>query len=369
MRSPAAVLSVVSICLVAAVVAAAEGAEPATAERAVELYDAGRYAEAGEILERLEAEGKLDGGLIYRLYYCRRQANDPRATETLSRSIEPLEREAAGAKTLEPSFYLVNAYQNLGRRAEMLEAARNATRRVETGALDEPATGLERFRLGKLYADSDNPEQAERWFRSAIDSFDLAADASNAAYDRWASGYLADAAFAREDYVAAAQYYGRLVERGEPTTTGLDRLATARARAGLYQEAGKAWRQAELLDPANANRARYCYRLAEAAARLPGVSAAAPDGRLWTQLSADELTRTMQEQAAAVKAVHERIEAAKPLDQEERSRFRTELEQARPVFVAAALEFALQGHNIRETAFFGGYAPLIFHDRSWQVPP
>ena len=141
----------------------------------------------------------------------------------------------------------------------------------------------------------------------------------------------------------------------------------ARARAGLYREAGQAWRQAELLDPANANRARYCYRLAEAAARIDDLSAAAPDGRLWTQLTDDDLTAVMQEQAQAVRALREEIAAAEPIDEQDRLQFQARFDAIRPVFVASALEYALQGNSIREAAFFGGYAPLVFKDSEWQA--
>ena len=35
--------------------------------------------------------------------------------------------------------------------------------------------------------------------------------------------------------------------------------------------------------------------------------------------------------------------------------------------VAAGLEYVLQGYNLREAAFFGGYGPLIFHEREWKI--
>jgi len=31
------------------------------------------------------------------------------------------------------------------------------------------------------------------------------------------------------------------------------------------------------------------------------------------------------------------------------------------------MEYALQGNSIREAAFFGGYAPLVFKDREWRL--
>jgi tetratricopeptide (TPR) repeat protein len=345
---------------------AQDTSEP-TAAQAIELYDAGRYAEAGRLLELMDARGELDGSLLYRLYYCQQHANDPRSGETLARSIAPLERDAAAADDLEAAFYLINAYSSLGRREEARTMARQVTQRIESGAVLEPASGTEQFRLGKLYADGENVEQAERWFAAALESFTAEEGSEHEAYVKWAVSYMADASYDREDFVAAEQYYGRLIDLQQPTMAGLDRLAVVRARAGLYAAAGKTWRRAELLDPANANRARYCYRLAETAETLDSLSAAAPDGRLWTQLNREDLEQTLQEQFQAVRAVGEQIETAQPLSEEDRQRFQATFDTIRPIFVAAGLEYAIQGHSIREAAFFGGYAPLIFKESAWQA--
>ena len=51
----------------------------------------------------------------------------------------------------------------------------------------------------------------------------------------------------------------------------------------------------------------------------------------------------------------------------DRASARDELAKIKAVFVAVALEYAYQGHPIRETAFQGGYAPLIFHASRWEA--
>jgi tetratricopeptide (TPR) repeat protein len=365
-----AAIAVVCVLAVAPLFVARAAGEGKTAADAVELYDAGQYAEAGRILTALDAEGKLDGSLLYRLYYCQRYANDPKSRETLERAIEPLEREAASSETLEPPFYLVNAYTNLDRPDDAVRAARAAVGRVESGAIDEPTDGLEQFRLGKLYVDAGKADAGEKWFAAALDSMTSEGQdvTKQAAYIAWAAGYLADAAFEREDYIAAADYYTKLFEAREPTMEGLDRLAVARARAGLYREAGQAWRRAELLDPANANEPRYRYRLVEAAGRMKNLSAVAPDDRLWSQLTTEELEQTIKEQVDEVRRINEEAQAASPLDGEARMQYQKRLDEARSYFVPAAIEFALRGNNLREAAFFGGYAPLIFKDSAWRVP-
>jgi tetratricopeptide (TPR) repeat protein len=370
-RAAASVLGLLWLSTLA--LSLAHGAEetPAvepTPERAVELYDAGKYAEARVVLEQLDADGAADGKLLYRLFYCQRMAGDGKSVATLRRAVEKLEAESSTARDLESTFYLVNGYSSLNRPADAQTAARAATTRIENGELDQPETGLEQFRLGKLYADQRQAEKAERWYRQAVESFTEEGQAMHVAYLKWAARYLADVTFQREDWSDAEQYLARLAELEEPTKADLDRLAVSRARIGLYREAGKSWRAAELMDPANANRARYCYRLAEAAAKLEGLSATAPDGRLWPELDKAELETIMKEQAEEARTIKQEAQDLSWTDKEERAALQSRLKRARPIFVAAALEYALQGNSIREAAFFGGYAPLVIKDSEWKLP-
>jgi len=344
------------------------GTPPVARERAIELYEGARYAEARELLEKLDGQQKLDGPLLYRLFFCQRAAGDAVATETLSRAIQRLEQDAASSSDLEAPFYLVNAYASLNRAADLERVAASATARIENGQLSPPATAMDRFRLGKLYADQGRSVEAERWYAEALDSFAAQGEGRSVAYVRWAAGYLAQANFDREDFVEAERYFSILLEAEEPTMGDLDRLAVIRSRLGMYVEAAQLWRRAELLAPAQANRARYCYRLVETAASLEDLSAAAPDGRLWTQLTKEQLEAILQQQVAEVQAVRQEAEESAPLDQEQRGRLQGRLDAVRPIFVGAALEYALQGYSIREAAFFGGYATLIFKAKEWQLP-
>jgi hypothetical protein len=54
-------------------------------------------------------------------------------------------------------------------------------------------------------------------------------------------------------------------------------------------------------------------------------------------------------------------------DDDLRAALQAELDAAHPVFVAAALEYTMRNLPIRETAFFGGFAPLIFHPNRWRL--
>ena len=61
--------------------------------------------------------------------------------------------------------------------------------------------------------------------------------------------------------------------------------------------------------------------------------------------------------------------ATKRLKKKRYKQLQDGIDEARPVFLGAALEYVLRGFPIRETAFFGGYAPLIFHSDKWRLPP
>jgi len=348
----------------------AHAADPTTATRAsaIEMYDTGRYAEAARALLEIDQAGQADGALLYRLFYCQRVAGDAAATGTLERARAALEQESARAPSLETSFYLANAYANLRRPADAQRTASEALRSIESGAQAEPTTSFGRFALGKLHADTDHPQEAARWYARALDASSGDGAALAPAYVRWASRYLGDRSFEASEWDTAERAYTRLVDAGESSVEVFDRLAVTRARLGLWREAGEAWRKAERLDPANADRARYCARIVDQAASLGSLSATGPDGRLWTGWSKAELETLLAQQAQVVRSARQAVTATPAPDAAQRATLQASLDAARAVFVAAALEYALAGHDIRETAFIGGYAPLVFHADEWVLP-
>jgi len=338
------------------------------ADRAIELYEAGSYRESRLLLEQLEAAGLVSGPLLYRLYYCQQATGAiPQARNTLEQARELLEAELESAADLEVPFYLVNAYQNLNRSADVRGVAERTTKRVEEGTIPDPVTGLDQFRLGKLYADLGRTEPATRWYTAAIESFRKAGDTTHGAYVRWASRYLAAPAYARGEFETAARYYRTALEDGGGTVEDFDRLAVTMVRLERYPEAADAWRRAEKLDRAGGDRARYCTQLAQMAGSLDGLPAGAPIGKAWADLTQVELETLMSETAASVR---EKVAAARTgpeIDEPRRKQINADLRLDKGVFVAAALEYAARGHGIREAAFFGGYAPLVFQKSAWKV--
>jgi len=339
-----------------------------TRDRAVKLYDAGRYAEARELLEELDTGGQADGTVLYRLYYCQRVANDPQARRTQERARVQLEKEVATAFNLEAAFYLANAYRNSGRLSDAGRVAAEATRKLEDHQLAEPTTPHEQFRVGKLYADQEKEVQASSWYLRALEGFSRGDTGVAKPYIRWAARYLADGAMARGNYKDAERFQSMVLADGEGSVEDYDALAMLRVRAGRYEQAAEAWRKAERLNPAAGDRPRYCAKLSMMAAELSRLPTQTPDGRAMDQLSKEELEQMLAENAARVREVTAEAKAAESLSPEERKVMETALAGIKPVFVAAALQYALGGHSIREAAFFGGYAPLIFRPAEWQIP-
>lgn len=350
--------------------AEAEPSPAALADEAARLYAEGSYEAARPLLERADAAGALDGPGLYRLFYTRNVAGDARARDTLQRALETLEREVAAGDALESAFYLANAQSNLGKLSAAQETAAAAVARVESGDWATPADGAGRFRLGKLYEDAGNGEQAAAWYAKAVETFAAAdaADGSARAYARWAHRALADRAKEAGDLQAEADHRKAMLADGAGTQEQFDELAVLMAKLRRWDDAAEAWRVALLRRPATGNRARYAQRLALTANELGGLPEQAPDGRPWSAYAPAELESFMLERAQALRAIQAEIAEAVPTRQPDVDAFRERLQALRPAFVAAAMEYLLRGGPLRETAFRSGYAPLIFKDAEWNVP-
>ena len=94
--------------------------------------------------------------------------------------------------------------------------------------------------------------------------------------------------------------------------------------------------------------------------------------RPWAEMNGAELEEVIRRQAEIVAEImtstQAAIEAEQPINAEQRADYQSRVDQARPLFVAAAMEYSLQGNSLREFAFFGGFAQLVFRDRDWRVP-
>lgn len=355
--------SALLVILLASSPAAAPGG---AAEEARKLYDAGRYDEARPLLEALGARGEADGAMLYRLAFTLRSASDPGSGPAFERAIAKLREEVAGSGRLEPAFYLSNAYRNLDRSADSRAVATEVTKKVESGAIPEPVQPLERFRLGKLYEDLGREPDAARWYALALEGL---SPAEYPAYVGWAARYASGRAYAKGAWRESEAPLRRLQELHLATADDLDRLAMASGRQGRWGEAAELWRTAEGLDRARADRPRYAARVATLAAETGSLPLLAPDGRAWETLSREELETLMGAQAAAVRAAKEAAAAAPAGDEALRKAQAAAIAAARPLLASAAIEYLLRDLPIREIAFSGGWAPLLFQPGEWELPP
>jgi len=351
-----------TVFAVAALALAADDLAPVK-EEAVRLYDQGIYDEALKTLQNLDIARALDGPLLYRLFFCEKATgHDDEARKALDRARSALETEIVSSQSLEVAFYLANTYSNLGRSADSRQVASDWTAKIDSGRAAAPTSAIALFQLGKLYQDQGRQREATAWYAKAVDAFDLA-DGRYSGNARWVLRYLGNSAFARADFASSESALARLTVMGGAEAADWDGLAAARARLGKYALAAEAWRSSVKLDPANADDPRYAARLADAAALLAPLPAAAPGGAAFTAMGQSDLEAFLKGRAEAAMAAQ-----ARALDPKLRAEIARSLRETRRQFVAAGLEYALRRYGIRDTAFRDGYAVLIFQDRSWELP-
>jgi tetratricopeptide (TPR) repeat protein len=348
----------------------------AAKQQAVSLYDRGRYDDARRALEELDLARALDGPLLYRLYFCEKAAGrKDEARKALDRARAALESESAASASLEVAFYLANTYANLGLSSEATGAAKAMTDKIESGHPATPKSAIGLFQLGKLYEDQNRQKEAAAFYAKAVDGFDLA-DGRYAGSAAWALRYLGNTAFARADFQASERALARRTELDGVEAADWNTLAAARVRIGKYQLAAEAWKASIRLDPGGADDPRYAARLADTAAVLAPLPAAA-DGAAFTSMDENGLKAVLKTQSEAAMAARARAaEAMGPekdgaphrLDPKLRAEIARTLRETRQRFVAAGLEFSVRGYGIRETAFGSGYAVLIFQDSAWELP-
>jgi tetratricopeptide (TPR) repeat protein len=362
-----------------AVAAAAVAADDlgAAKQRAVSLYDHGRYDDARKTLEELDLARALDGPLLYRLYFCEKAAGrTDDARKALDRARIALESELAKAASLEVAFYLANTYANLGLSSEARGAAKGMTDKIESGHAATPKSAIGLFQVGKLYEDQNRQKEAAAFYAKAVNGFDLA-DGRYAGNAAWALRYLGNTAFARADFEASERALARRTELDGVEAADWNTLAAARVRIGKYALAAEAWKASIRLDPGSADDPRYAARLADTAAVLAPLPSAA-DGTAFTSMDENALKAVLKSQSDAALAARARaVEAMGPekdgapthrLDPKLRAEIAQTLRESRQRFVAAGLEYAIRGYGIRETAFGSGYAVLIFQDSAWGLP-
>ncbi|MDH3627080.1 MAG: hypothetical protein OES25_05420 [Acidobacteriota bacterium] len=346
-------------------------AEEPLRQQALAAYDESRCPDALQAFQQLDDQGALDGPLLYRRYFCLNQIGDDGATGALRRAIETLEEEFGKETTLETGFYLGNAYGNIARLSDRAAISAKTVAAIESGETPSPTTPADMFRLGKLYQDLEQTDDARKWFSATVEHAEGQENVTGA-YVRHAARFLIEEAAAGGDEEALARYTTAALADGSGTVEDYDRLAVMHARQKNYLAASKAWNKALLLNPSQGNRPRYLTRLCHSAIKLAPLPETDGANRPWAEMNGAELEEVIRRQAEIVAEImtstQAAIEAEQPINAEQRADYQSRVDQARPLFVAAAMEYSLQGNSLREFAFFGGFAQLVFRDRDWRVP-
>jgi tetratricopeptide (TPR) repeat protein len=339
-------------------------------ETAVAAYDAGDYETACRLLAELDRGGTLNGPLLYRLFYCRSVAADPAgARRALERAVATLEAENVPGAHLEVPFYLANAYANLGRATQARRVAEETLLRLEQDGF-RPTTPMEWFQLGKLAQDSGRNDRAESAYREAIRGFETGTGAPG--HERWARRFLGDAALARADYVGALPHWERIVTLGNAERADFLSLATAAARTQAWELAAEAWRRAEKIDMRIGSDPRYASALARQAATLGSLPRTDGEGVPWTSHDRAGLEGAMaaaSAEAREIRSAAEKLREEGKWDPSARQEAAERLQSVRTRFVAAGIEYAVRRLPIRETAFTGQFATLVFQQSEWDLPP
>jgi len=232
-----------------------------------------------------------------------------------------------------------------------------------------PTVAVEQFRLGKLYADRARAADAERWFEKAVDGLAMSGNATHRPYLDWAARWLGKRAIEDELFETAAKQFTHVCTGNAATLEDFDNLALASLMIGDYTAAAKASQQGLRMDPEDANRYRYGAALAQLASRTRDIPIS-PDGeRGWDEIGREELDTLLRQQAQIVREVQAEFKELDRPSPERKQAATARITAAQSLFVGAALESVRRGINLREAAFFGGYAPLIFYAREWKLRP
>ncbi|MGD8376220.1 MAG: hypothetical protein PVF68_08770 [Acidobacteriota bacterium] len=336
-------------------------------ERAREAYALGDWEEALAAYGEAERAGARTGSMFYRMGYCHGTTGNAAEARRYQRDAVRYFEDRIARKTggIDPYYFAAAACINTLEEPERgIAFARKGVEAAEAGTLGE-MDGEEWFRLGRLYGflleapdvmDRDGRvERQMRAYRRASDL--LAAEGSrNHTYRFLAAFEVGRWAREQGDRETAIEYFSRASSQdlsSVPTATALNELAMEACRAGELEQAAKAW--LGIRGPGSMKTpAQYGLKLARKGSQL---------GDLPTEYQGQaiaEMDRAGLEQGMMATGEILRTEAVARQAQENSGQDPEAVEAARRAFVALALSYLIEGHDIRMFVLGNQMAPLIF---------
>lgn len=336
-------------------------------ERAREAYALGDWQEALAAYGEAERAGARTGSMLYRMGYCHAATGNPAEARRYQREALRYFEDRIARKTggIDPFYFAAAACINTLEEPERgAEFARKGVEAAEAGTLGE-MDGEEWFRLGRLYGFlleapdvADREARVERQMEAYRRASDLlAAEGSRNHTYRFLAAYEVGR-WAREqgDRETAVEYFSRASSQdltSVPVATALNELAVEACRAGELELAAKAW--LGIRGPGSMKTpAQYGLKLARKGASL-GELPTEYQGRPIAGMGRADLEQGMMETGEIL-----RTEAMARAAQEDSGQDPEVVEAARRSFIALALSYLIQGHDIRMFVLGNQMAPLIF---------
>lgn len=285
------------------------GSSRRAVERAMTLYNQGKYAEALPLLQEV-AGGRKDGRITYQIGYCREIVEgNADARRAAWKEAEPLlEAEVAHEKgaTLERLYYLTSINNDQGEFDRVRQYARQAIEQYEKGMEARTLTGEDWFRLGRMHDFLSEVSEAEGAYRRAVSAFDRV-PAQNPAYHSLALVRVGDLDFDGGRLPEAADAYDRALAL-LPDTKQIRPFehAVALLAAGRYEEAAR--RFGEDRDESTMIESQYAADLARKAKQVEPLDEADADGTRVQGLPPDLLGERVKAAGAAFRAAREKYE-------------------------------------------------------------
>jgi tetratricopeptide (TPR) repeat protein len=350
------------------------------AERGVAAYLLGHYQDALPDLETARDGGVDRGSLLYMLAFCYDNVrHDPEAArQGYDAAQKKLEAETAAPKPeLESFFYLSNHLLNRHDNENSKRIALDALARIADHKLKVGKDGVSQFRAGKLHTDAGKDAEALEYYRRAIAAFKKDKSPPPAYLERSLEPVLR-ADTAKGDPKTLSEEWEKLLALNPNVADGQWNLAQTSLQAGRYAVARDAFKKAQAQGGDRSQEAYYAERLSDGAQTLVTSGFTIPtkdtDGKEIRSLSNDDLQERIKERGKtaaellAREVKREEFDVFPPANAKARARvlpgakLMTEFGEARKPVVALTIELVRRGLPLQESAFTGGYAPLIIQN-------